>query len=346
MNFSDNVKSTVDEKLVPNVVDTITNSSPFNMRILGNQKPWTGTKMKFPIKYATNTSGGDFDGLDKFTIAKTETREMMEFSPTGHYQTVTLSGMELDVNATDKQVIDLLKIELATAQTSMIDRLADRWFAYQSDKAFLGLYDAVDDGDTAASYGGLTRSTYTGIRGNLTDSTGTLTAAKMRTMMSSCVHGNDKPDMIITTKAVFGYYEALVENKVSANYQINGYPQLTRTGIAPGTQALKGQLGFDAVWFSGVPVVVDEKIDTGYMAFVNSKHLAFYGLKSTKYTPIQFTSSNLESVYSDIPVTTGFAWSGLLQPIDQYGVVGQIILQGNLISDSPRHLGLLTGITS
>lgn len=346
MTFSDNVKTTTDEKLVPSVVDTITNSSPFNLRILGNQKTWNGTKMKFPIKYAQSDTGGSFDGLDKFTIAKRETRINMEFSPKAEYQTVTVSQMELDANNTEKGVLDMLKLELTGAQVDMIDRLASRWYAYQSGKAFDGLYDAVDEGDTTASYGGLARSTYTGIKGNLTTSTGALTVAKMLTMMNECIHGADKPDMIVTTKTVWGYYHALVEAKISANYMLTGYPQLTRTGIAAGVQALKGQLGFDALWFDGTPVVQDEKITAGYMAFINTKHLAFYGLKSQAYKPIQFTSGNLEGVYSDVPITTGFSWSGLLQPIDQYGKVGQIILEGNLISDSPRHLGMLTGITS
>lgn len=346
MTFSDNVKTVTDEKLVPNVVDTITNSSPFNMRILGNQKTWNGTKMKFPIKYAASDTGGSFDGLDKFTIAKVDTRINMEFSPRAEYQSVTLSQMEIDVNATEKGVIDQVKLELASAQTDMIDRLASRWYAYQSGKNFDGLYDAVDEGDTTATYGGLTRSTYTGIKGNLTASTGALTVAKMLTMMNECDHGGDRSTLIVTTKTVWGYYHALVEAKISVNTTANGYPQLTRTGIAPGVQALKGQLGFDALWFDGVPVVKDEKMTAGYMAFINEKHLVFYGLKSQKYKPIQFTSKNLESVYSDIPSTTGFAWSGLLDPIDQYGEVGHIILMGDLISDSPRHLGMLTGITS
>jgi hypothetical protein len=47
----------------------------------------------------------------------------------------------------------------------------------------------------------------------------------------------------------------------------------------------------------------------------------------------------------NVPVTTGFNWSGFIKPIDQYGKVGHIILLGNLISDDPRHQGVMITIT-
>lgn len=349
MTFSNNVKTVTNEKLVPKVIDTILNSSPFTLRILGNQKRWVGTKMKFPIKYQSNDQGLSFDGLDKFNTAKVDTRINMEFSPTGYTIPVVISNMETDVNATDEGVLNQLRLETASVAQDMANDIGGLFFAYKtaSSKKFLGVYDAADDGNTTATYGGLTRSSYSScIVGTVNSSTGALTAAKMRTTLNGCVHGNDRPSMIVTTKAVFGYYEALVEAKVSANYSTNGFPQLTRTGVAPGVQALKGQLGFDVVYFAGIPVVVDELCDAGYMVFVNENHLAFYGLKSQTYKPISFATEMIEGVYSQAPTTTGFAWSGLMEPLDQYGRVGHIILMGDLISDSPRHLGLRTGVTS
>lgn len=350
MEFSNSVKTTVNSKLVPKVIDTVLNFSPVTLRILGNQKTWSGASMKFPIKYEKSNQGKSFDGMDRFNTAEVDNRINMEFTPTGRTMPVVLSQMEIDVNATDEQVLNLLKLSMASSAQDMADDIADIFLGYKDSgsKDFLGIYDAADDGTNTGTYGGLARATYSGIKGNLTSSSGSLTAEKMRAMMDKCIHGNDKPTYIVTTKTLWAAYEKLVSEKVSANYAINGYPQLTRTGVAAGVQALRGQLGFDAIWFAGTPVVADEKIDDGYMAFVNEKHLAFYGLKSKKegYTPISFTSNDIEGVYSDVPSTTGFAWSGLMSPIDQYGVIGHIILMGNLISDSPRHLGLLTGLTA
>lgn len=205
-------------------------------------------------------------------------------------------------------------------------------------------------GTNVSSYGGLSRSTYTGIQGNYTDVSGNLTLSVMGTMFNSCTHGNEMPDLIICPPAVWNYYESLltptVQTSVSA-VDLKGYAQMTRTGIVAPGAGLKGQQGFNAIFYRGVPVVADEKAPSGDMYFLNTKHLTFYGLPSTLpgYKPFRFTSDNIEDVYDQAPKTFGWSFSGFQVPIDQYGQVGHIILIGNLISDSPRHLGRLTNIT-
>ena len=356
MFFSDNVKTTVNEKLIPKTVDTILNSTPLALRLLGNQKTWSGTKMKFPIKYQKNNQGKSFSGLNKFNTSKRDTRIMMAFSPTGREIPVVLSGMEIDVNATDKQVVDLMKLELASSAQDMCDDIAGLILATEAlattrdaTEDFLSACDACDDGTTATTYGGQTRSVYTGIKGNLDATTTTLTAAAMRALIDKCTHGNDKPTLIATTKAIWATFEALLTltHEVSVNPK-EGYPQVGRNGIAPNIAALRGQKGFDALWFQGIPLVKDEKLTAKYMLLINEAHLAFYGLKATLegYKQVSFVAPEIEGVYSDVPVTTGFAWSGLLSPTDQYGKIGHLLLMGNLISDSPRHLGMFTKLAA
>jgi hypothetical protein len=122
----------------------------------------------------------------------------------------------------------------------------------------------------------------------------------------------------------------------------NGLPNIT----APGTD-LKASQGFSAIYFNGVPVIADEKVPAGYIFGLNTRSIAFYGLKSTGegYKNVTFMDdASMDSVYN-IPVTTGFSWSGFNLPIDQYGKVGHILLMGNLICNSPRNNFLLTGIT-
>ena len=94
-------------------------------------------------------------------------------------------------------------------------------------------------------------------------------------------------------------------------------------------------------------MIADEKCPAGYMFGLNTRSMAFYGLKSTAdgYKNVTFMNDDsLDSVYN-VPTTTGFAWSGFNTPIDQYGKVGHIILMGNLICNSPRNNFLLTGIS-
>jgi len=347
MNPNDNttINTASVAKLVAKTIDTVINSSPITLRILGNQKPW---KRLHPIKFQKGVAGKSFDGLDKFSTEKSDSFINMEFTPTGYEVNVVVSQMEVDVNKARERYIDIVARELQSRQDDMIDDIATLFYTLQTGKNFLSLLDAVDDGTLGAtSYGGLLRSTYTGIKGNYINIAGALSLANLRTQFAACTHGNQKPDLIVTTKAQWAKYEALAALASRTVVTNRGYPQLTRTGIAPSIQALKGQMGFDVLWFSGQPLVVDESAPAGYMLLLNTKHLFFRAVKSTDpdYTVVKFAKGSIEGVYTDVPKTQGFAFSGFNKPIDQYGKVGHIILMGNLISDSPRHLGVMIGLT-
>jgi len=348
---NDNVKTSTLTHLVAKTVDTILNFSPLTLKILGNQKAWKGSQMKFPVKYQTNSNGMSFDGLDKFDTTKVENFINMAFDPTGREMPVVISQMEADVNAAGGKVIDLVARQLASDSQDMASDIATLFYTLQTGKNFLSVIDAYDDGTIGAtSYGGQTRSTYTGLEGNYTNISGNLTLTAMRTQMNACEHGPKRPDLIVTTPAVWGYYEKLLTPTVTTSISqtdLKGYSQLTRSGVVAAGADLKGQQGFNAIFYSGVPLVADEVCPSGYMVWVNTKDLAFYGVKSThpEYKPVNFTGGSIESVYSEVPHTTGFSFSGFNTPIDQYGRVGHILLMGNLICKDPRSGGILIGIT-
>ena len=344
------VKTTTMEKLVGKTVDTILNASPLTLRLLGNQKPWKGSKYKIPVKYVANSQGTSFDGLDKFSTTKTENRENMYFGPTGYEMPCVIDQMEVDVNATAK-VTDLVALQLESDAQDMIDDISDMFYTAQTGKAFESLIDAYDD-DTlgVTTYGGLDRSAY-GLQGNYVNIGGAITLTAMRTQMNATKHGNRKANMIVTTDAVWGYYEKLLTPTVQTNLSQSdsrGYAKMTRTGAVGAGTDLRGQQGFDAIYHSGVPIVADEKCTAGYMFHIRDDDLSFYGLPSTMpgYKPVSFKSDLIEGVYANVPVVTGFSFSGFNTPIDQYGRVGHIILMGNLICKNPRFGGVAVGITS
>ena len=179
--------------------------------------------------------------------------------------------------------------------------------------------------------------------------------AGLRSGYNDAVHGPNAPNLILATKAVWAFYEKLLTPTLQttiASTSLMGYPMFTgasRNGIpnivAPGTN-LKGSQGFSAIYYNGVPVIADEAMPTGYLTMLNTKDWGFYGLKSTApgYKGVQFTSDSIDGVYN-VPVTTGFSFSGYNVPIDQYGKVGHIILMGNLICSNPRNNTVLVAIT-
>jgi hypothetical protein len=349
--------STVDH-LVAKTVDTILNYSPATLFFLGNQKRWIGTQMKFPVKYAQSSQGISFDGLEKFSTTKTAEFVNMTFSPTGREMPVVISQIEADVNASNR-VQDLVARQMASDAQDMADDIAQLFYTAHTvaDKNFWSLLDACDDGtvSTIGTYGDISRTTYTGITGNYVSIGGNLTLASMRSEFNDCSHGPDSPNLLITTKAVWGYYEKLLTPTMSTQVQsiaLAGYPNFigaTRGGLpniaAAGTK-LSAYQGFNAIYYAGVPVIADERCNTGYMYFINTRTIAFYGLESTHpdYKPVKFTSDTMDGVYN-VPATTGFSFSGFNTPIDQYGRVGHVILMGNLICNNPRLNGVAVGIT-
>ena len=348
MTFDTYVTSITNHEIVPKVVDNILNSNVLALRILGNSKPWNGETLRFPIKYQKSTSGGSFSGLDTFSTAKVNTRQTLSFDPRGYYHSVVLSGMEVDVNATPAGVLNLVKVEMESAQQDMVDSIGTLFYGDgtgNSNKDFLGLDAIVDDATSVVTYGSLSRNTYTMLRATRTASGGTLTTDLMGALYDNCARGAKKPTLIVTTEAIWTIYEALLQPTVQANFNASGYAQVTRNGIAQSRGALQGEIGFDALFYRGVPLVRDEKCTSQTMFMLNEEYLQWYGLKSHKYSPISLTSSQTDGVYEDAPKTTGFSWSGLKEPTNQYSSVGQFILEGNLVSPAPRYMGRLTGIT-
>ena len=348
MVFDDYIKSVTQDKIVPKVVDSVLNSNVLATMFIANGKPWNGEQIKIPVKYQKNsTSQGSFDGFDTFDTTKVNTRVNMAFNPTGYYHSVVLSGMEVDVNATRAQVLDLVRVEMESGQQDMIDSIGTLLYSAQSGKNFIGLQDIVDDGSTSATYGGLSRTTYTTLVSTVTPASGgALDLTTMGTQYDAATTGPQKPDLGVTTETVWGLYESLAQPTINTNY--DGYAQVTRNGIVPSRNALMGELGFDALFFRGMPIVKDEKCTSGYFYMLNRDSITWYGLKSHKYGEVKLSSKNFEGgpYEGNAPKSFGFSWSGLKEPVNQYAEIGQFLLMGNLIGKSPRLNSLLTGVTT
>ena len=349
------VSSSTVEHLVAQTVDTVTSYSPSTLYFLANQKKWIGSQMRFPIKYQETKQGMAFDGLDKFSTTKVNAFVYNYFSPVGYEIPVVISGIDRDVNESNK-VIDLMKREMVSNAHEMAADIAAKFYTAQTGKNFWSITDGAEDGTISCStYGALPRGTYTTLVGSVTASVGNLTAAAMRTSFNAATHGNDSPNLILCDKTTWGYYEKLAipsTQLVVTQNVLMGYPKFTGASpnglpniTAPGAD-LKGQIGFSALYYNGVPVIADEAATSGYMFMLNTKNWGFYGLESKESgaTAVKFNAEGMDGVYN-IPVTTGFTFLPYQRPVDQYGSVGHILLMGNLICNNPRNQAILTGIT-
>lgn len=340
------VTTTTQSKLVPKVVDTILNSNVFATRQLGAAKKWSGERMKFPIKYSKNTTGTSFAGFDTFSTAATDNRVNLEFVPKFYQITCALPLDELSVNATDEKILDLMRLELASTAQDMADDIGNLFYSDgtgNGSKDFLGLGAIVDDGTSVATYGSLSRTTYTTLNATVTASSGTLTLAKMSTLYNAITSGSVKPTIGVTTEAVFALYEQLLQPMERIPKEIGMIKTQGNMGKA-GTGFYSGT-GFTGLYFKGFAVLADEKATSGVLFFTNEDFIDFYALPMANTSAVKFRSQIDGNDYSDVE-GLGFSWSDWVKPTNAAAYVGHIYLGGELLSQNPKRSGKLTGVTS
>jgi hypothetical protein len=347
--FDDYLTSITQDGFVEKVVDAVSNSNVLAVRFLTSQEKWMGEQLKIPFKYQKSASGGSFALTDVFDTSKTNTRKKMAFDPKYVYQNVTLMGPEVSVNSLSKtQIINLLKTEMESAQQDMIDTIGGQLYGFGGGNDFLGVQGIVDDATFLATYGEQARATYTMLNSNVTTVSGPLTVALMASAHSAAKLGNQKPTIGITTEAVWNDYEELITPMIAANYNISGAAKVTRDEVKRAGEGLSpGQIGFDALMYRGMPVVADEKCNSGEFYFLNEDFISFYGLPAEWCQSVSLTSNTIEGGYYDQlnAKTYGFSWTGWKEPTNQYARAGQILLMGNLIGKSPRTSSKLESLT-
>lgn len=340
------VTTTTQSKLMPKVVDTILNSNVFATRVLSSAKSYVGERMKFPVKYAKNTTGTSFAGFDTFATSATDNRVNLEFVPKNYQMTCALPLDELSANATEEQVLNLAKLELSSTAQDMADDIGTIFYADgtgNGSKDFLGLEAIVDDGTSAGTYGTLSRTTYATLKSTVTASSGTLTLAKMSTLYSNASSGSQTPTLGLVTETIFELYEQLLQpqERIAKNVSMMkaGGRGLNSGGYVGGT-------GFTGLQYKGFPVLADEKCTSGVMYFINEDFINWYALPFAMTSPIKYKSQDIEgNDYSEV-MGLGFSWSDWIKPINSASIVGHIYLAGELISENPKRHAKLTGITS
>lgn len=353
MTFGQRLTTVTQDEILPQVVDTILGGNFISFRYLSSAKRWNGEQLKKPIKYQKAGLGGSFQGLDTHSTSTADTRVMMAYDVRGYEHPIAIPGMEKAVNRTPAQVLNLVKVEVESAQEDALDDIGTMLYADgtgNSSKDFLGFDALIDDGTSVGTIGGLSRTTYSTLNSTRTASGGTLDLDKLATLVSAVSAGSSerlRPSVFISNETVWDLYESLLTPMVRANYEAFGMPMVTRQSRAPIRGAeLKGAQGYRALTFRGIPWVSDEKSTAQTLWAVNENYLNWYGLKDADLEQISLGQADIDGVYSEAPnKNVGFQWTGFMRPINQYGEVAHLYLLGNLLSFNPKRHGRLTGIT-
>ncbi len=352
MEFSEAVTTTTRTFIVPTVFDQVTKGTPTLMKLLRTAKSWkTGYKYEFPIKYTDTTNGGNTGIADQLDTDRQNVRVTASFTPKMAYKPVVAADIEITLNMGDERIVDLLATEFDSQAQSLITLMGQNLFTGSgTGNNWDSLANAADDGTVYTTYGGLSRSTYTAWKGYYLAAAGALTLAKMATAYDAVEIGTQKPDMIVTTKALWSTYESLLTPTVRAGYTQNGYPRMDEYGIVPGTQGLYGQQGFECLWFRGTPVIKDEACPSGKMFFITSQYFGFKGIdiKAKGISQLNFKQESNGvplGVPGRVPSTKGFNFRDFMSPVNQLAEVGYVMYAGDFIAEEPRLQGQMTGLS-
>lgn len=332
--YGNRIQTTVQTKYLPYVVDTVLNSNVGFQRIVRAAKEWSGRTLRVPVKFTTNTTGTSFQGFDLLPTTATNNRVYMEYTPAFYQITCALPGDELSVADTEDKVLDLMRLTIQSDTEDMADALGTIFYSDgtgNSSKDPLGLSALVDDGNTVATIGGLSRSTYSTLASTVTASSGVLSLAKMDTLWNAVSSGKQTPTVILTTEAVYSLYGQLI--RPFQRQMIDASPMKGHAGF-----------GFKGLDYNGVPLLKDEKCTSGALIMLNEDYVDFYALPYYGAKPVKY-KSQIEGNDYDAPLGLGFSWTDWIIPANQASVVGHIYFGGQFVTTNPKRHGKLTGIT-
>jgi len=339
MSFNNVVDTITLEEIMPRVVDTVLRSNTFATKMLSKTKKFGAATMDFPIKYQVGTAIQSFLGFDALPTSFTDTRVLMKYNPKFVAANVALAGTDLIANNTAAKVLDLTGVEMQSRAQDLADGLGTMLWSDgtgNSSKDVLGLAAIVDDGDSVATIGGLSRSTYTTLASTVT-SAATLSLATMRTLYNNIADATIAPTRTYTDYPTWALFEQLLQPQEKIYKEVNIVPNY------------KGYEGFSGLMYAAMEIVPDRKATSGQMVMINENFLDFYGLDTDLS---QFEGSKKVDVagklftgnqYNEVS-NLGFYWTGFIKTQNQFAFNSFIILAGNLCTDNPRRHGKLTDV--
>ncbi len=350
MIFNAAVTTTTREFILPKIYDQVTTGTPGLMTFLQKPAEWkTGTSYKFGIKYQDTTNGGNMGIADKLDSDRQNVRVQAEFNLKAANKPVVVAIAETTANMGDEQIVDLLETEFDSQAQSLMNLMAQNLYTGNgTGNDWDSLANAAADSTLFATYGNLSRSTYTAWSGYYLAAAGALTLAKLATADDATTIGTDSPDLSLTTKALWSSYEALLTPSVRANFSTAGYPRMNAWGGVPTTPGLGGQQGFVYLTFRGTPIAKDEQVPSGKFFLTNTKGFGFVGFN---YQDENIITANFKKTSDAVPTgvpgnvksTRGFQFRKMMSPVDQLTKVGYLIYAGNFVATEPRLQGQLAG---
>lgn len=267
----DQISAITERAFVKKLADNYFDSNPLTMRLKKKSMEMMdgGTSILQPLGYAAVSSAGWYQGAETLNTTDNEVITSAEYQWKQHYANITISRIDELKNSGDKAILNFVKEKVKIAEKTLVDNLGTGIYSAGTDsKSIAGLRVIVG---TANTVGGISQSAYSWWQSQVDSSTTTLTLAAMQTLFNACSIDSDKPSVIMSTRAVYNLFYALLQ------------PQQRFM------DSDTAKAGFQNLLFNGTPVIADSHCPSAHMFFLNEDYLHLYVHKdeNMRFEPFQ-----------------------------------------------------------
>ena len=269
-----------------------------------------GREIQVNLRAKKNTAGGSYAGWDLMDTTPQNTLAHAIFGWKQEYQTINIDGLAIEMSNSKRAVIDLMTDKYQEAMDSMIERMTIATYGDGTGtggKTLLGLQALVG---ATGTLGGIDRSA----NGFWQSKVVAVNAQQSFTMYGNIINTIKGPS---GNPAKSGVCDLIITTQ--AIYEgfealLLPYQKIEAVGL--------GAAGHSGLTYKGVELTWSPNCPTGYVYFL-----------STKYMGLRVMSNR------DFKVTD---WK---EPINQDGLVKQILWAGNFITSDCKRLAVATGVT-
>ena len=303
---------------IPKMVVQIYNSTPLMAALIANSQSASGgvSSVTAPVQGSqfVNAQWSDYSG--SFTQPSVQQGAYnAEYNLKLMIAPVPFLGMEGAVQQ-DYAVIPLIEARMNDATNCMMDAMATALYNNTTNtQQFIGLPAAVDDGTGTATYGNISRSTYTWWKSKQY-AAGSVNPTRQNVLQY--ISGTVKNGAEVPTFGVcgFGTWTLLAQDFVGQEQYVIT-PGSSFDGDTNGPQA-----AFRALMVAGVPIYPDPYCPEGTLYLLNTNYLSLYIHDQGSF------------------VFTGFEST---LPNWQIGYVGAVLMIAELVSVKPKSMTKVTG---
>jgi hypothetical protein len=308
--------------IIPRLIDVVYQSSPVFTRIRTRnaERFEGGTKISQPVAYA-ELNGDAYRRGGQFKTEYVQTDTNLSVTPKFYYVSIAAYGPDNVLARGPEMAMSYIESKFVNASGKMAKLLAQNMYrdgqGTVSDTIHVdGFLAAIDNGSNYASYGDITRADL-GVANGVNNQginayVNTMATFNMKTMQTAfgaSYFGNEHVDMIATTQSVWN----LIYNKILPQQRFS----------AEGEDVAK--IGFQALRWNGVTIVVDQYCPAGYIWGLNTNYLQFWVSALPRYQ---------------------FGWTGWKEAQGTDDMVGQYLWSGNFLVTNPRMFFQLNSVAA